>query len=138
MTVHRFNELPKAGSTLFSCRLLTAVCLLCLATADEMHNLDLISVFKFCLLPFISPHHLFVDFHGNSLRRQGQRIDQFVERQRTLRKLARLAVDLNAHDGFESGGMNDAAQFGDFAVGFGANQNRSPPCFKSGQRNGNR
>ena len=87
-----------------------------------MNNLDLISVFQSCLLPSAAGHHRLVEFDSNPLRRQGQRIEQFVERQRALWELALLAVDLNAHDGFlSSRRMNDAAQLGDFAVSLGAN-----------------
>ena len=67
--------------------------------SDEVNNLDLISFFQRCLLPIAPGHHRLVEFDCDSLRRQRQRIEQFVERQGVLWKLALLAIDLYAHAG---------------------------------------
>src|SRR6185503_20754395 len=102
LTLHPFADRTKVPRSTAACFLPSAV----FPTTNEVDYLNLVVFSHDCLLPLAARHNRFVEFDGDSLRRQRQRIEQFLERESALRKFARLAVDLNAHDGFlSSGGM---------------------------------
>lgn len=70
------------------------------ATADEVHDFQVVSVFESSLGPLLAGYDLSVQFHRNPVGFHSQRVHQRRQRKWTgrVRKLPLFSVDLQFHE----------------------------------------